>query len=391
MNYQISNGYNVFVETYAKLVICLQKHLSSWKVLYTCTVLQKLFSKRTILKVLKHFLLHLMFWCLVLLFFTYFYGAESKNYNDAFLFSLFLMPITIATTYISIYKLIPDYLITKRYFQFVLYSIYTWILSFYLIMLSIFFSLIYLAHFNYNNMNPITRNIILVTSGVYLVVILASAYKLLQLNLKHAEKTKKLQTKILETQLKLKEQELQYLKMQIHPHFLFNTLNTMYGFALKKADETPEMILKLSNLLDYLLYQVDKPAVLLTEEIEHIKDYIALEKMRFNATLNCIFNCMDIPETAKVTPMILLPFVENSFKHGNLINGKLDVFINISCIQNTVYFSIENTCLKNDDSNAGIGLQNIQKRLDLLYKYEHTLNITTTASTYMVNLTLNLS
>ena len=302
------------------------------------------------------------------------------------------MPITIATTYVSIYKLIPDYLVDKRYFQFVLYSTYTLILSLYLIMLSIFFSLIYLARFNYDEMNPVTRNIILVTSGVYLVVILASAYKLLQLNLKHAEKTKKLQTKILETQLKLKEQELQYLKMQIHPHFLFNTLNTMYGFALKKADETPEMILKLSNLLDYLLYQVDKPAVLLSEEIEHIKDYITLEKMRFNDTLNCIFNSVDIPKTAKIAPMILLPFVENSFKHGNLINGKLDVLIAISYSQKKLNFYIENTFLKSDDiSKSGIGLQNIQKRLDLLYKNNYDLNISSSENKYKVNLTLNLS
>ena len=359
--------------------------------LYTCTVIQQLFSKKNMLKALGRFLLHTVFWCLVLLFFAYFYSAESRNFNDAFLFSLFLMPITIATTYVSIYKLIPDYLITKRYFKFVLYSTYTLILSLYLIMLSIFFSLIYLARFSYDDMNPVTRNIILVTSGVYLVVILASAFKLLQLNLKHAEKTKKLQTKILETQLKLKEQELHYLKMQIHPHFLFNTLNTLYGFALKKADETPEMILKLSNLLDYLLYQVDKPAVLLTEEMEHIKDYIALEKMRFNDTLNCVFTGKDLPETAKLAPMILLPFIENSFKHGNLINGKLDVFITISCAQNTLYFSIENTSLKNDDSTAGIGLQNIQKRLELLYKDRYDLTISTTATTYKVNLTLNLS
>ncbi|MBP2834332.1 histidine kinase, partial [Aquimarina sp. U1-2] len=114
--------------------------------------------------------------------------------------------------------------------------------------------------------------------------------------LKHSEDTKKLETKILETQLKLKDQELNYLKMQIHPHFLFNTLNTMYGFALKKADETPEMILKLSNLLDYLLYQVDKPFVALIDEINHIDDYIELEKMRFNDTLQVNFNTENILE-----------------------------------------------------------------------------------------------
>lgn len=241
-------------------------------------------------------------------------------------------------------------------------------------------------------MNPVTRNIILVTSGVYLIVILVSAYKLLQLNLKHAEKTKKLQTKILETQLKLKEQELQYLKMQIHPHFLFNTLNTLYGFALKKADETPEMILKLSNLLDYLLYQADKPFVLLTQEIDHIKDYIALEKMRFNDTLNFNINCKNIPETAKIAPMVLLPFVENSFKHGALQYGKLNINIHLECKGKILYFNIDNTQKKtNVTSKQGIGLENIKKRLNLLYKGNYDFKIQNHNDIFKVELQLILN
>lgn len=340
----------------------------------------------------KRVFLHLVFWGFVLLFFTYFFGSESKNFNDALLFSAFLMPVTIATTYVSIYKLIPDYLIKKRYLPFVIYSLYTLILSGYLIMLSIFFSLIYLAHFQYNDMNPVTRNIILVTSGVYLIVILVSAYKLLQLNLKNAERTKRLQTTILETQLKLKEQELQYLKMQIHPHFLFNTLNTLYGFALKKADETPEMILKLSNLLDYLLYQADKPFVLLTEEIAHIKDYITLEEMRFNQTLEVRFGQKNISETAKIAPMVLLPFVENSFKHGVLHQGKLQVTIDLACEGQTLYFYIENSHKKADmNTKKGIGLENIRKRLDLVYKDRYSLEIENEEARFKVRLQLKLN
>lgn len=334
-------------------------------------------------------LTHLVFWSLVLLFFTNFFSSKEESFQDTVLFSVFLMPVTIATTYVSIYKLIPEYLIQKKYALFILYSAYTLIISGYLIMMSIFFSLIYLAQFEYDNMNPITKNIILVASGVYLVVILVSAFKLLKLNLKHSEQTKKLETKILETQLKLKEQELNYLKMQIHPHFLFNTLNTMYGFALKKADETPEMILKLSNLLDYLLYQVDKPFVLLTEEIKHIEDYIVLENMRFHDTLSVSLNTHNISPDAKLAPMLLLPFVENSFKHGSLKNGKLDIEIHIETTDNTIHFSIENTSIKSENSNSGIGLQNIQKRLDLLYKNQYDLNILNTEDTFKVNLTLN--
>lgn len=347
-------------------------------------------KKNFILQKLGQLLLHVLFWVAVLFFFTYFFATESQYHSDTLSFSLFLMPITIATTYVSIYKLIPDYLITKRYFHFIIYSFYTLIISGYLIMVSIFFSLIYLANFEYNAMNPATKNILLVTTGVYLVTIVVSAFKLLKLNLKHVEQKNKLENKILETQLKLKEQELNYLKMQIHPHFLFNTLNTMYGFALKKADEAPEMILKLSNLLDYLLYKVDKPFVLLVDEINHIKDYIELEKMRFNNTLDIKFVTENILEHTKIAPMLLLPFIENSFKHGHIKNGALSININISYKDKQLHFQIENTCEQIETPSKGIGLENIQKRLDLLYKDNYTLSIKNTDQLFKVSLSLNI-
>ncbi|MCB0462861.1 MAG: histidine kinase [Flavobacteriaceae bacterium] len=348
-----------------------------------------MFTKQVILKITAKVLLHMIFWCGVLLFFTYFFGFENNDDSYILNFSLFLMPITIATTYVSIYKLIPDYLIKKKYFLFGLYSVYTLIVSGYLILVSVFFGLGYLSEFEYSNMSQLSKNLFFVMIAVYLVVIIVSAFKLLKLNLKHTEKAKKLETKILETQLKLKEQELNYLKMQIHPHFLFNTLNTMYGFALKKADETPEMILKLSNLLDYLLYQVDKPFVLLTEEINHIKDYIELEKMRFNDTLNVSFKCDTIFKTTKIAPMLLLPFIENSFKHGAIKNGLLSININLLSNKDTIDFYIENTQSKQEKSNSGIGLHNMQKRLDLLYKNKYTLTIDDTTAFFKVHLKLN--
>jgi hypothetical protein len=212
-------------------------------------------------------------------------------------------------------------------------------------------------------------------TAVYLIVIVVSAFKLLKLNSKQASITNTLETKILEAQLKLKEQELNYLKMQIHPHFLFNTLNTMYGFALKKADQTPDMILKLSNLLDYLLYQTEKPSVLLSEEINHIKDYIDLEKMRFNDTLQVNFEIHLASETTTIAPMLLLPFIENSFKHGSLIDGKLTINIQLIADSNSIDFSIQNSNTKNNDSQQGIGLDNIQKRLELLYTNQYQLKI----------------
>lgn len=347
--------------------------------------------KKIILKKLGQIVLHAFFWCGVLLFYTYFFGVDSSDFTYVLSFSLFLMPITIATTYVSIYKLIPDYLLTKRYLRFGLYCSYTLVISTYLIVVSVFFGLVYLSNFEYSNMAPISRNIMFVAISVYLVVVVISAFKLLKLNLKHSEETKKLERKILETQLKLKEQELNYLKMQIHPHFLFNTLNTIYGFSLKKADETPEMILKLSNLLDYLLYQVDKPFVLLQDEIDHINDYIALEKMRFNDTLNISFIANTTSKDLKIAPMLLLPFVENSFKHGAIKNGNLNVKIDLKCENQTIWFYIENSNTKTEASQKGIGLDNIKKRLDLLYNDNYELNVETKKEMFKVALKLNLS
>ena len=343
-------------------------------------------TKKIIIKQIVRGLLHLLFWCGVLLFYTYFFGSGSRNFSDTLKFSFFLMPITIATTYVSVYKLIPDYLITKRYLLFLIYSIYTLIISCYLVLVSIFFSLIYLSNFNYNNMNPLTRNILFIMTSVYLVTFIVSAFKLMKLNIEASNKTKTLETKILETQLKLKEQELKYLKMQIHPHFLFNTLNTMYGYALKKADETPEMILKLSNLLDYLLYQVDKPFVSLAEEINHIEDYISLEKMRFNDTLEVKFSKNIHAETLEIAPMLFIPFVENSFKHGIITNGVLKIEIAIETDHNQIKFKIKNSSSKDSICNNGIGLDNIKKRLQLLYPNQYQLNMTSQNEEFFVTL-----
>lgn len=345
--------------------------------------------RKPILNTVKQLLLHIIFWIGVLFFFTYFFGVGNDNYFNTLYFSLFLMPVTIATTYTFIYKLIPDYLMTKRYFRFGIYSTYALIISAYAIFTSISLSILYLSHFEYTAMGPIDKNVIFVMTGVYLITIVVSAFKLSKLNLKNTTKANALEKKILETQLKLKEQELNYLKMQIHPHFLFNTLNTMYGFAIKKAEETPEMILKLSNLLDYLLYQVDKPFVGLTEEINHLKDYIELEQLRFNDTLKVSFNSNDVSETLQIAPMLLIPFVENSFKHGSIKNGILQIDIVILCENEKLSFFIKNTAQNSNNEKQGIGLENIKKRLELLYKGNYDLLINRNNTHFEVKLEIH--
>jgi two-component system, LytTR family, sensor kinase len=239
-------------------------------------------------------------------------------------------------------------------------------------------------------MPPMSKNFFFILILVFLVVGVVNFISLLNNNFKTISRNKELQNKILNTQLQLKEQELNYLKHQIHPHFLFNTLNTIYGFALKQSLQTPEIILKLSNLLDYILYQVNKPKVSLKEEILHIKEYVELEKIRFQDTLKVIFIRSEIDETTLIAPMLLIPFVENAFKHGNIINGFLSIEIHVKVEGSRLDFSVSNTMIKGSQQNKtnGIGLENIRKRLELNYSNNFNLVNENDKNRYVVKLSI---
>ncbi len=346
-------------------------------------------SKEFILKKIAQILLHIIFWIAVLFCYTYFFGYNTNDIYYVFSFSLFLIPVTMGTTYTVIDLLIPRYLLQEKYFQFIVYCMYTIIISALFIILSLFYGLMFLSSSKIAGMPPMTRSPLFLFIAVYFVVFIASAFSLVQHNYKSTSANQELKNKILEAQLKLKEQELHYLKMQIHPHFLFNTLNTMYGFALKKSEQTPEMILKLSNLLDYLLYESDKPLVSLQDEMNHIQDYVALEKMRFNDSLDIDIKFENISNEIQVAPMLFIPFVENSFKHGQIRNQKLSIILTIKYIDNKIHFVLKNSIGNtNDNPEHGIGLTNIKKRLSILYPNNHYLRITKDKYWYITELQL---
>ncbi|GHA33956.1 hypothetical protein GCM10007103_14380 [Salinimicrobium marinum] len=337
--------------------------------------------------------LHSLFWFLVLSFFSYFLGAPNENLFYSGSFAAFLLPVTMATTYTTIYYLLPGFLLKKKYLLFSLYSFYTLVLSAFAIVISIFYGLIFILNMDYRGMPGPGRSLLSMMVLVYLVVVLVSAFTLLKQNYSSIAENRALENKFLEAQLKLKEQELHYLKLQVHPHFLFNTLNTLYGHALKKSEETPNMILKLSNLLDYLLYQADKPLVSLGSEIEHIKDYIALEQMRFRDNLLVDLDLPPTTENIEIPPMLLLPFVENSFKHGQLVNGKLKISISLQIDEEQLRFIIRNS-VKDDqerETHNGLGLKNLKKRLQLLYTDQHSFSAEKTGSSFEAHLSLTHS
>jgi LytS/YehU family sensor histidine kinase len=188
--------------------------------------------------------------------------------------------------------------------------------------------------------------------------------------------------------------ELQLLKAQIHPHFLFNTLNNIYFFTLSASRQAPEMIKKLSEMLRYILNECDRPTVPLEKEIRMIQDYMALEKIRYGDQMNMTIDIKGNYQNKMVTPLLLIPFIENSFKHGasKMITEpwvKLYIYIE----NNRLHFTIRNSKPPNKEpiaAKGNIGLKNVTKRLELLYPGTHELNIVSEPGSYAVHLILQL-
>ena len=334
---------------------------------------------------------HILVWFLVWFFFRSFFSVGSENKDFIFSFSVILTITSAIGSYMMIYHLIPNYLLKKKYRLFVLYIVYLLIVLLFVIEGTVLIGFTFYFNLDYQIMPNLTKSFPVMFVCVMLIVSMISGIKLIQHNYISILKNEDLKNKILQTQLQLKEQELKLLKMQIHPHFLFNSLNTIYGFALKKGDEAPEMILKLSNLLDYILYQIEKPTVFLENEINHLEDYISLEKLRFHDTLQVNLIKESAVENINIAPMMLIPFVENSFKHGAIIDGVLVVKILIKNLNDTLYFEVENSIIDKPNNEAGIGIENIKKRLVMLYPNAHTLIIENNNDTFKVGLTIELN
>lgn len=335
-------------------------------------------------------LLHTLFWIVVWFFFRYFFSYNSDDRAYVTWFSTFMLPLTMAATYVMTYILIPRYLLLKDYKKFAKYSFYLLVILSYLIMLILYGFLIFFLDMRINLMPPLSKNFTFILILVLLVVGSVSSITILNQNFRTISRNKELQNKILATQLELKEQELHYLKSQIHPHFLFNTLNTIYGMAIKQSEQTPELILRLSNLLDYILYQVSKPRVSLKEEVLHIEEYIELEKIRFKDTLKVSLRSDDIDDSIEIAPMLLIPFVENAFKHGTIVEGYLKIDIRINIIGDELLFRISNTTdPQSEKVKGGIGLENIRKRLDLHYQGNYELKHTLDKNIFNVEFKIN--
>ncbi len=186
--------------------------------------------------------------------------------------------------------------------------------------------------------------------------------------------------------------ELQLLKAQIHPHFLFNTLNNIYSFTLTKSPLAAELVQKLSDMLNYMITDCNQTLVPLKKEIQLLKDYIGLEKVRYGDRLDIQMHINGDYENCMIVPLLMIPFVENCFKHGaSMMRGKQWMHLIININENNLDFNLSNSKpSKPSATKHGIGLLNVHKRLELLYPGKHQLDIKSTENTFSVELKIEL-
>lgn len=331
---------------------------------------------------------HVLFWLGV---FAYFVGTVNMQSYSGYIeviehFSIHVF-CQMAVAYTTIYVLIPRFLTPKKYFLFVLS-----LLALLIIVFVIFVACHEYYHIPkyrisgipYDSTRIFWENVfdlrlflgkfITILSPTILLVI-AKFYKEQQAYLQLNEQKK--------------SAELSALKHQLNPHFLFNTLNNLYALSINKSDEAPEVIAKLSEMLDYMLYGSEDTFVPLKKEIELIDNYLALEKIRYDDRVEISFT-KDLKTDVQIAPLILLTFIENAFKHGvSQELKKAYIHMKIGTERDSIQFHITNSIAKNTSSDKdSIGLSNVKKQLDLLYLDSYSLDIANETDCFSVHLKL---
>ncbi|TAJ13676.1 sensor histidine kinase [Marinilabiliaceae bacterium JC017] len=332
---------------------------------------------------------HLTYWVLFVIFFAFAWGSYDSDYTKTVLVELINLPSKILLVYGVIYFLYPAYLYKGKIWEFIfLFLSFLFLAS---VIQRIIDNQIILDNFFPHWHKESTFNLSqLVRSAVNLGAVLA-----IPMTVKLTEYLSKVQQREQMLAKDKLEAELVFLKNQVQPHFLFNTLNSLYSLILKKSDKSLEVVLKLSDLLRYMLYETNAPQVDLYKEVESIKSYLELERIRYGNRVELSFNTWGELAGKTIAPMIILPFIENSFKHSTKgFDGKSWITIELGVKENELVLKIENSVpevLPQESRTAGgIGLQNVQRRLALLYPQEYDLKIASTADSYLIILKLTL-
>lgn len=354
-------------------------------------------------RALQHAAGHVLFWAAVLVFFTFFYGNGGRNFTQTLFFVAPLLPVAIATAYTLGDVLVPRFLFRRRYGRFVLYAAYTVVISLYLEMVIVIVSFIFGADYRIEDMDPASLDLTGLVVGLYVVVFLALCIRLAQRAFALQSSQAQIHQDQLETSLKLREAELALLKAQIHPHFLFNTLNNLYGLTLERSDLAPDIVLGLSDLLDYILYKGAADHVPLQQEIDFLQAYLALERIRYNGRLDVQLDADGAEPDAAIAPLLLVPLLENCFKHGVRPDaGRSWIRIRLETEGTILGVTITNSKPSGGQGEQstpqrlgqgishGLGLDNVRRRLELLYSGTHEIEIVDEPGRFTVKLHINL-
>lgn len=328
---------------------------------------------------------HVVFWTVHIVIFSVLFKTPSQPYWQMFILSILWVPCFILYGYPIMYWLIPRYLLKEKYFQFSVF-IFLWaaggVFLNHFFRVLVLFQVFDLFHYNAGAPNPWA------TSSYLSMNVMAASGSMIVLFKFWMKKQKE----YLSAEKEKVNAELQLLKAQVHPHFLFNTLNNIYSFSLENSNKTSQMILKLSSLLSYMLYDCKSEVVLLEKEIEIMKNYIGLEKERYGNRLDVSINVEGDMKDKYIAPLLLLPFLENAFKHGT--SEQLEKsWLSMEIYLNRNLFRCKIVNSKNEyqlPSKNGIGIGNVKKRLAFIYPGRHELKINDEGNFFVVSLLIEL-
>lgn len=328
-------------------------------------------------------------WVLYLAFYQLAYVQQSGSSEYRFLFILSIFITDIPVFYYFYLRAIPRLLVGKKVWLFLLFSV----------MVAALYPLVrygadlLFAEYYPNSLTPLSNIATDNFNAVYGVRALAALFVIAMAGIgkftfdwfENARIRRELENQNLIS-------ELAFLKSQINPHFLFNTLNNIHTLAYKKADGAPEAIMKLSELMRYMIYESDMEFVPLTKEIQHLHSFIDLQELRFKTKGIVKLEVNGDASQKSIAPLLLLPFIENAFKHGYQLNRQGAIKAKLS-VGHEITYEVENEVPTGDkqlekDSVGGIGLDNIKRRLALIYPGRHTFEVDESSSHFRVRLTV---
>lgn len=328
---------------------------------------------------------HFIFWISYFIFNVIRWGSYFQDYWYSLKSNLVTFTMSMILVYINIYVLFPKFVLKKKYAKYLL-SFLLALCIFYIVRTELIYWLInenvWPESDSLQKAYSFNHILVVILYGIYDVA-LVTTIKLTADWIFERKRTEQLQ----EVQLRT---ELNFLKSQIQPHFFFNTLNNLYALTIEKSEKAPEMILKLSEIMQYVLYDAKEPKISLLKEINYIHNYLELEELRFGDTVKYNLDIVGNIDDVFVPPLLFLPFIENCFKHGTKENDSMTVKISFEKIKEQLNFSVKNNFNKHDEAVAksrhGIGILNVKRRLKLLYNEDYKLKTDIFEQKFNVNL-----